>query len=288
MNPYLPFVSEFTRAFNGGKNLPLGGITDRPRFKPDPNAPVALIFSPHPDDEMIIGGFALRLLREAGMRVVNVAVTLGSNRERQQPRYQELKNACDWIGFELELTAPNGLEKINPAARAQNTDAWKESVAVIAASLARHAPKVILLPHDADANTTHVGTHHLVMDALKTLPRDFQCFLVETEFWGQMAKPNLSVEMSPEDLADLLAALSFHVGEVRRNPYHLRLPAWMLDNVRRGAEIIGGQGALAPEFVFATLYRARQWRQGTVEEVNPSNKQIGIRDYPGSVFGWSR
>jgi LmbE family N-acetylglucosaminyl deacetylase len=37
-----------------------------------------LIFSPHPDDECIIGGLALRLLREAKWNVINVAVTLGS------------------------------------------------------------------------------------------------------------------------------------------------------------------------------------------------------------------
>jgi LmbE family N-acetylglucosaminyl deacetylase len=288
MNPYLPFVSGFARLFNDGKSLPLGGIAERPAFRPAPNAPAALIFSPHPDDEMIIGGFALRLLREAGMRVVNIAVTLGSNRERQQPRYEELKNACDHIGFELERTAPNGLEKINPAAREQHAGSWNASVDVIASCLARHQPKVLFLPHIADANSTHIGTHYLVMDALKTLPAHFECFLVETEFWGQMPQPNLMVESSAGDLADLLAALSFHVGEVKRNPYHLRLPAWMLDNVRRGAEIIGGQGAQAPESVFATLYRLRRWRQGRMEEAVPSNKQIGLGDYPGSVFGWSR
>jgi LmbE family N-acetylglucosaminyl deacetylase len=285
MNPYLPYVSGFANLFSGGKALPLGGIAERPQYRPAPTAPVALIFSPHPDDEMIIGGFALRLLRETGMRVVNVAVTLGSNPERQQPRYAELKNACDWLGFELESTAPNGLEKVNLAARSQNPDAWSRSVSIVAASLARHQPKIVFLPHDADANTTHIGTHFLVMDAFKSLPSEFQCFLVETEFWGQMAKPNLSVESSAQDLADLLAALSFHVGEVRRNPYHLRLPAWMLDNVRRGAEIIGGQGALAPEFVFATLYRLRQWRRGQMEEVNPSVRQLGLGEDPGSVFG---
>ena len=53
------------------------------------------------------------------------------------------------------------------------------------------------------------------------------------------------VESSAADVADLMAALSLHVGEVARNPYHLRLPAWMIDNVRRGAELVGGQGGAA-------------------------------------------
>jgi hypothetical protein len=56
-----------------------------------------------------------------------------------------------------------------------------------------------------------------------------------------------------------------HAGEVRRNPYHARLPAWMLDNVRRGAELVGGRGAKAPDFTFATIYRLRKWRGGKLQ-----------------------
>lgn len=219
------------------------------------------------------------------MRVINVAVTQGSNKERQAGRLQELKNACDWIGFGLEQTAPNGLEKINPKTRAIDPQHWAAAVKVIASSLAKNQPHVIFVPHELDWNSGHVGTHFLVMDALKTLPASFQTLLVETEFWGQNPSPNLMVESSAEDVADLLAALSFHIEEVRRNPYHLRMPAWLMDNVRRGAELVGGQGGAAPDFTFATLYRARRWKDGRVEEIYSGGKQIGVRDFPGSVFG---
>ena len=47
-----------------------------------------------------------------------------------------------------------------------------------------------------------------------------------------------------------------------RNPYHLLVPAWMQDNVRRGGELVGGQGGAAPDFTFCTLYRLRRWRDG--------------------------
>jgi LmbE family N-acetylglucosaminyl deacetylase len=288
MNPYRKFVSDFAQLIADGKSLPLGGIPPHAHPAPPSGAPVALIFSPHPDDECIIGGFALRLMREAKMRVVNVAVTLGSNKERQQPRWQELQNACGWLGFELEATAPNGLERINPKGRADDSNHWAGAVKTIAAILARRRPRVIFLPHELDWNSSHIGTHFLVMDALKTLPADFQTALVETEFWGQLPAPNLMVELSGEDLADMLAALSFHVGEVRRNPYHLRLPAWMLDNVRRGAEVVGGQGGAAPDFMFATLYRVRQWEKGRVTEFFSGGKQISAKDFPGSAFGWLR
>jgi len=56
-------------------------------------------------------------------------------------------------------------------------------------------------------------------------------------------------------LADLMAALSFHVGEVKRNPYHLRFPGRLIDKVRLGSEVVGGQGGPAYPFPFAELYR---------------------------------
>lgn len=260
MNPYAPFVAGYARLLREGKSLPLGNIPPDAVAVPKPDAPIGLIFSPHPDDECIIGGLALRMAREAGMRIINVAVTLGSNLERREPRLRELRDACHWIGFNLELTGPLGLERIHPATRASDPEHWSNAVNVIAEILARFRPRVIFFPHDADWNQTHIGTHLLVTDALKTLPATFHCLVAETEFWAPMAKPNLFVELSEALASDLIAALSFHVGEVRRNPYHLRLPAWLQDNVRRGAELVGGQGAAAPDFNFAALYRLREWR----------------------------
>jgi len=278
MNPYFEFVSSFAGLVAGGKSLPLGGISPRHPTQPAPDAPVAVIFSPHPDDECIIGGLALRLMREAGMRIINVAVTQGSNKERQQPRWLELKNACDFLGFDLEQTAPNGLEKISRKTKLEDPQHWAAAIEIISNSLARHQPRVIFFPHEFDWNGTHIGTHFLVMDALQTLPKNFACLIVETEFWGQMASPNLMIESSVADVADLIAALSFHVGEVHRNPYHLRLPAWLQDNVRRGAELVGGQGGAAPDFTFATLYRLRQWKNGRSENVYSGGRQISAAE----------
>ena len=288
MNPYQQFASSFARLVAEGKSLPLGHISPQGKAAPAPDAPTVLIFSPHPDDECIIGGFALRLQREAGLRVINVAVTQGSSKTRQEGRLQELTKACAWLSFALEQTAPRGLEKITAKTRAEEPQHWAAAVKVIAASLTKNQPRVIFFPHELDWNSTHIGTHFLVMDALKTLSPAFNTMLVETEFWGQMASPNLMVEFSTEDVADMVAALSFHVEEVRRNPFHLRLPAWLIDNVRRGAELVGGQGEAAPDFMFATLYRVRQWKNGHLEEAFSGGKQISARDFPGAVFGWPR
>src|SRR5881394_3959810 len=144
MNPYQTFASAFAHLITDGKSLPLGDIPPHShQVKLPSNAPVALIFSPHPDDECIIGGLALRLLREAKMRVINVAVTHGSNKERQGPRLLELKNACDWIGFDLEQTASNGLDKINAKTRTSDPAHWNVAVKIIAASLAKNKPRAI-------------------------------------------------------------------------------------------------------------------------------------------------
>jgi LmbE family N-acetylglucosaminyl deacetylase len=285
MTPYHDMVAAFARLVREGRAHPLGGFPALPQPVSGPDAPRVLIFSPHPDDEVIIGGLALRLMRESGWRVVNVAVTQGSKRERQAGRLEELRRCCACIGFDVVQTAPAGLECVTLKTRSADPAHWRTGVEVVAGILRQHAPAVTLFPHDQDWNSTHVGTHWLVMDALARLPSDFTCHVVETEFWGQMATPNLMVELSAPQLGDLITALTFHVEEVRRNPYHLSLPAWMMDNVRRGAELVGGQGGGAPDYMFATLYRLRRWRGGKLEPVYEGGRYLPVTEPAGNLFG---
>jgi LmbE family N-acetylglucosaminyl deacetylase len=284
MNPYKKFVTDIARLVGEGKTLPLGKAEPLPPPPFAPDAPNALFFSPHPDDECISGGLALRVMREAGYRTINVAVTQGSRKDRQAERWKELEAACNYIGFGLVATGPNGLEKVNAKTRANDPGHWAECLKVITGILSARKPRVIFFPHERDWNSAHIGTHLLVMDSLKQLPVEFECYLVETEFWGQMDDPNLMVEISPEDLTDLATATSFHVGEVERNPYHLLLPAWMMDNVRRGSELVGGQGGIAPDFTFAALYRLRKWKGGRVESVLSSGRHLSSLTNAGQLF----
>jgi LmbE family N-acetylglucosaminyl deacetylase len=283
-NPYFDFVEAHAKLLIHGRELPLGGFKAEPRPKTDASKRPVLIFSPHPDDECIIGGIALRLQKECGWPVVNVAVTQGSNRERQAARWTELEQACDFIGFKLVATIPGGLMQVTAQARQDNPGEWKKSVSVIGEILERHGPAVILFPHAIDWNGTHIGTHFLVTDALKDLGPSFRCYTVETEFWAAMPTPNLTVESSAADVAELVAALSFHVGEVKRNPYHLLLPAWMQDNVRRGGELVGGQGKAAPHFDFATLYRLREWHNGGFRTLPNAPKTLSATERADSLF----
>ena len=284
MNPYQQFVSEYARLDREGRDYPLGKFPRCPRPQAAAGAPTALIFSPHPDDEVIIGGLALRLLRKSAWHVTNVAVTLGSKKERQSERLEELKACCDCIGFGLEQTAPTGLERVNLTTRQQDPAFWSNSVGAVSRILAQRRPRVIFVPHDADWNSSHVGTHYLVMDALAQQPAGFQCYVVVTEFWRPMEWPNLMVEVSQQELADLITALTFHVGEVKRNPYHLSLPAWMVDNVRRGGECVGGQGGAAPKFTFATLYGVFKWSDGRLDKAYPGGKFLATAENPASLF----
>ncbi|MEO8522544.1 MAG: PIG-L family deacetylase, partial [Acidobacteriota bacterium] len=188
--------------------------------------------------------------------------------DRQAGRWTELDAACRYLGFDLVATAPEGLEQINPATRERDPEHWGQSVEVVAAILGDQHPAAVFFPHDTDWNSTHVGTHLLLMDALRRQPSGFSTIVFETEFWGAMATPNLMVELSVAEVADMITALSFHVGEVTRNPYHLLVPPWMQDNVRRGGELVGGQGGAAPEFTYCTLYRAGRWVDGGIEPLH--------------------
>src|SRR5207249_11572429 len=128
-------VSEYARFAKEGKTYPLGNFVPTPKPSLSPSAPKVLIFSPHPDDECIIGALPLRLLREAKMNVINVAVTQGSNKARQTERYQELQNACHFIGYGLVQTRPYGLEQINAKTREQDQATWRDAVQIIARTL---------------------------------------------------------------------------------------------------------------------------------------------------------
>ena len=84
------YVTDVVRLVKTARTFALGGFPPAPRPDLAPDAPRTLFFAPHPDDETIVGALALRLFREARLKVINVAVTQGSNKERQAERLVEL------------------------------------------------------------------------------------------------------------------------------------------------------------------------------------------------------
>ena len=284
MKSFSEYVGEIRRIAHEGRGIPVGQPVPRRAEKPAPDAGTVLIFSPHPDDECITGALPLRLRHDCGMRIVNVAVTLGSRKDRRDGRLEELRASCGVLGFGLVETQPGGLEHINREGKAGRPAEWAAAVSRIESILRDHQPTVILLPHGADANTTHIGTHDLVLEGLARMPSDWDCLVVLTEFWHPLANPNLMVAVPPGDLVLLMEALSQHVGEIERNPYHLTLPFWMRDNVRRGGELVGTQGGAAPAFDFAVLYRVEARRNGALCPAWDGGRILSEEDDAGLVL----
>ena len=209
---------------------------------------IALILAPHPDDESIIGLLPLRLREECGFQVWVVPVTLGRREDRRAARAAELRAACRALGFRLRI----------PVAIAAGIASMKELIDV----LDDLRPSVVFLPHAKDGHATHRASHRMGVAAMD-VARQKSFHVVETEYWHPLERPNLMVAASAAQLKTLRRALACHEGEVARNDYAARLPAWMSDNVRRGAELVGGAGAAAPKIAHATLYRARRRIGGT-------------------------
>jgi hypothetical protein len=264
MNPYLKYVESIQEGVRRARGIAISGKTT----PPVESGKKVLLFSPHPDDECITGLLPLRLMREAGIQIINVPVTFGSNIERQPGRATELKNACGFLGW--EVYGRNGYQNLAKA----------EGIEILKAV----QPAAIVMPHSKDWNSRHIATHFLVMDMLAGMPSDFSCAVIETEFWGAMDDPNLMIEGDAQTVADLMAATSFHIEEVRRNPYHLSLPAWMQDNVRRGGELVGGQGGAAPDFTFATLYRLSCWENRKLVRTLEKGLMMGMKDELKTIF----
>ncbi|HTJ95574.1 MAG TPA: PIG-L family deacetylase [Pararobbsia sp.] len=232
----------------------------------DPARPLIAIVSPHPDDECIVGGLPLRLRREAGYEVLNIAATLGSNIERRDERWTELTYACNVLDF--AAVDPKFVDRLplHVKRRESEPDTWRRDVARLAEVFAECQPAIVLCPHANDGSASHIGTHALTLDALSVYGKPV--WLVQSEFWGTMASPNLLIELASNDVATLLRALVCHRKEVERNPYHLKLTSWLADSVRRGGETVFGAGLEPPSYDFGAVYRVDRWNGRALDAVD--------------------
>jgi N-acetylglucosamine malate deacetylase 1 len=240
---------------------------------PAANAPVCMVFAPHPDDEAIFAALPLRLRHEDHWRIVNVPVTLGSRLDRRAARWQEMQNCCAQLGFEVASAtgkAGQGLERAQTEHRHSDPAHWASNVQRIATLIKKHRPSAIVCPHAQDGHPVHIGTHWLVVDALRLLAPKQPVHLLLAEYWNTQMQPRLMVQASTAQVGHTLSALMHHTGEVARNPYHLTLPAWLMDGVRRGAERVGAPGSAAPPFDFAALYGWQLYKGGRLRKQNAS------------------
>jgi LmbE family N-acetylglucosaminyl deacetylase len=267
---WCPFVQAFVEAYALGERL-TGGLNHLSQdhehlsvCRPPGDGgkgPLVLLCSPHPDDEALTGALPLRLLHEQGATVINLAVTLGSDPSRQAVRWAELAEACAVLGFGCRrLHTPTGFE----LKAGEQSKEWQSVVGSVAQLFEELGPDAVFFPHPEDHHPAHVATSRLVSAALAlyTTIREQMVTAIETEYWRPMAAPNLLVGVSVEDVALLLAAVACHRGEIMRNPYHLTLPARLMDGVRRGGELVSSSTSARPDFLFGELYRVSLWKDG--------------------------
>jgi LmbE family N-acetylglucosaminyl deacetylase len=253
---FTPILSSLSSSFSTGNTLPKD------------NFPLTvMILSPHPDDECIVGSLALRLMFENNAHVVNVAVTLGSKVERQKARLKELEGACELLEMELVVLS----------------DKWPAKEKELKSLIQKYQPNVILAPHVKDHHPTHIKTGQLLKKCLRSLKK-INTLVVWTEFWGQNPKPNVLIEVSMDILELQMNALLMHKGEIKRNPYHLRLPAWMMDNVRRGSEIISGSGSEASSMAFGILYEWQLIKNGKKKKLHLPTSTLSRHADLGSLI----
>lgn len=225
-----------------------------------------LILSPHPDDESIIGSLPLRLMHENNAHVINLAVTLGSKKERQKARLKELQQACTHLEMDLDILSED----------------WNVKARELKALIQKYQPQLILAPHQKDHHPTHIKTGKLLEKVLKSLKGN--TLVAWSEFWGAMEKPNCLLEVPQEIIKLQMEALAMHAGEVSRNPYHLRLPAWMMDNVRRGGEVINQVGGEVPQFPFGVIYQLQKVKAGKFTAVKLPTPFLSSLADLGQIF----
>ncbi|MGH9401253.1 MAG: PIG-L deacetylase family protein [Terriglobia bacterium] len=252
------------KVVDAGRAIPLGPSMEQltpsavSAVSPASGPEKLALCAPHPDDEAIGGSLALRLLRESGASVTSIAVTLGRDKGQQERRLREVQSACHALGFKFLLAhPPSGLDDVTQSSRLERPAEWRTQVNALREIFDSEQPDAVMMPHVDDFNTTHVGTHWLALDALgEHLEQSGRgpVLLIETEFWHEMENPNLMVGLAPELVAAQLVGIGEHGDEMRRNPYHLLHPCRLMDNVRRGSEVVGGQGAAARDFAFAEIY----------------------------------
>jgi N-acetylglucosamine malate deacetylase 1 len=296
---WLSYVQRVTEAIDSGRGIPLGPAP-APPVPPaipssQPRGPHVLFCAPHPDDECLVAALALRLRLEADAKVTNIAITLGSDHAQRPRRRRELESAHQVLGFDLLIpTEPgaasaDGFEDVHLSARDSHPQAWAKRVAALSEIFDSTQPEAVLAPHEEDFNSTHIGTHYLVSEALDAyLARhpESDVLFVETEFWHQVTDANLMVGLTPELAAIQIVAAAEHGGEMKRMPYHLLHPCRLMDNVRRGSEVVGGQGAAVQPFVFAELYRVR-FRRGR-EVIGPAPGNHILPPSQKATLGWLR
>jgi LmbE family N-acetylglucosaminyl deacetylase len=177
-----------------------------------------LHLAPHPDDEAIGAGATLIALRKAGHEVINLACSLGQPEDHKRRR-AEAERASKRADFEFEVHEPQ-------LAISHDDDldlAQRMLVATLTDLIPERRVSLIVSPSPHDGHHGHEVVGRAARDALRRLelpPRWWMWGL-----WADLPFPTLVTLFDADLLAEVLAVLAEHEGELARNDYDLAVPA---------------------------------------------------------------
>ena len=203
-----------------------------------------LLVAPHPDDECLMAGFAIRAVEEWGTRVIVLPYSYGSKVDRRKERHGELMRAVASLGFEwIDPRQDHSLGELSPGD--------------LARALADCVPDAVLFPHSNDGHPTHIRCSRQVSEVVTLWANSSRkrVHLFESAYWQDLPDPNFMVDLTSDHVIRMGSALLEHRGEIERNPYHLSLPAHLIDSRRKGVERVSGMGSRAGSGLFAQLLR---------------------------------
>jgi len=183
-------------------------------------------------------------LRDAGHRVINLAVSLGSDPSERERRRAEVEEACARAGFEL-VVHDGPLDE--PALRA----------AVL--SLAeREGVDLLISPSEEDRHPAHEPVGRAARDVAVAAGLRWWAW----GLWGELRAPTLYFGFGEAMLVRAQHVLAAHAGELARNDY-LQLLRDRAGAARvLGAERVFGWGAAVRPERFAELLSEHVSRGG--------------------------
>ncbi len=236
--------------------------------------PTVLHLSPHPDDEVVGAGATLIALRDTGHRVVNLAVTLGSDERERSRRRDEVETACQRAGFELVVHDPG-----------------RDLAAAVGALIAETGADLVVAPSPHDGHPRHEAVGRAARDAIEAArdagppPRLWLWGL-----WADLPRPTLYHAFGEVLMRQAIYVLEAHAGELARNDYRALVRARATANRVLGAERVFGWGAPGRDQPFAELLieavlAEDGWRTTTPRGLDPA-RALHEAPEPAAPIGW--
>lgn len=283
---WLRYVQTTVKAIEAGKSIPIGPSRKplvAPRVSARKAAPATVVMcSPHPDDESLIGALALRFRQEAGARVVNCAITLGSNISQKARRLGELESACRALGFELIVPdQPVGLDRVNLANRRDHREEWAAKVETLTEIFEREIP-------ERRAGSARGGfQYHAHWHALPggrragRLPRAPRPRALSSDRNGILGRIEAAQPDGRRERGNPRSPVDGYRRARRRSEAQSLSPlAASPADEQRAARLgsPGRPGGAAQRYFFAELYRVTFMKGGEVVEPRPGSVIIGPKE----------